>query len=632
MRFPLSLILASLPLALLPAQETSSGSDPGTTTALVENPKPTWETQKQARTFQLAIPAPRGQIVDRNGIPFAQSRVSYNLAINFPTPADWEDAKVIAFARQQKTLAEGLLGRPIAIDEENLLKHYRNRGVLPIDILEDLSPSEIQIASRGLPETLTLRQTYLRIYPEGQLAAHIIGYTGRQAPLSRRPIENNDLLFPQSEGRDGIELVFNEQLTGQKGLLNMTYDKDGRKTSERLAEQPVPGYNVVTTLDRNLQATCEKILEKRCQRGAMVVIDPNNGEILAMASWPTYDPNLFIPIVPPEIFSALQNDESAPMLPRAFRSAYPPGSVFKTVVGLAALQSGAVEPTTEISCPPSYTIGKFTFRNWKSSHAGRLTFVEAMEQSCNTWFYQAGIKTGAEPIIDWAHKLGLGKRTGIPLHAEAGGNIPTDEYMMRVHNRRILNGDIANMSIGQGDTLITPLQMAQMMGVLATGGVFHQTRLVKQIQTLDNQVVAAYPDRVRDTLPLGPGIVSEMHEALTEVTEGGQGTAHIVQTKGIKVAGKTGTAQWGPKSKQRTAAWFAGFAPADSRPQIAFAAVYEGKPNDHSVHGGSHAGPIIRDMLHAYFLGKGMETKDEPSTENDDAEETSGEEIAATVD
>jgi len=575
---------------------------------VVENPKPTWETQRQARTFQLQIPAPRGQITDRNGLPFAQSRVSYNLAINFPSPADWSDQKALAFARQQATLAEGLLGRKITFNEENLVKHYRNRGVLPYDIIEDLSPSEIQVLGEGMPDTLTLRQTYLRVYPEGQIGAHMIGYTGREAPLSRRPIQNNDLLFPESEGRDGIERIFNEQLTGQKGVLNMTYDKDGNKTSERLAEQPVPGYNVITTIDRNLQATCESILEKRCERGAIVVLNPNTGEILAMASWPTYDPNLFIPIVPPDVFEQLSNDERAPLLPRAFRSAYPPGSTFKTFLGLAALQSGAIEADSEFSCPTSYSIGKFTFRNWKKSHAGRLNFVEALEQSCNTWFYQVGIKTGSEPIIDWSHRLGLGKRTGIPLASESSGNIPTDEYMLRVHNRKILNGDIANMSIGQGDTLITPLQMAQAMGVIATGGVFHQTRLVSQIQTLDNKVIAAYPDRIRDTLPLSPGVVSTLHEGLVEVTEGGQGTAHIVKTKGISVAGKTGTAQWGPTRKQRTAAWFAGFAPADN-PQIAFAAVYEGRPNDDSVHGGSHAGPIIRDMLHAYFLGKGLETK-----------------------
>jgi len=588
-------------------------------TAVVENPKPTWETQRQARTFQLQIPAPRGQITDRNGLPLAQSRGSYNLAIKFPSPADWADAKALAFARQQATLAEGLLGRKITFNEERLLEHYRNRGVLPYDIVEDLSPSEIQILGEGMPDTLTLRQTYLRVYPEGQLAAHIIGYTGREAPLSRRPIQNNDLLFPESEGRDGIEQIFNEQLTGQYGVLHMTYDENGNKTSERLAEQPVPGYNVITTIDRDLQATCEKILEKHCQQGAIVVLNPTNGEILAMASWPTYDPNLFIPIVPTDVFEQLSNDERAPLLPRAFRSTYPPGSTFKTFVGLAALQSGALEPDTKLSCPPSYTIGKFTFRNWKKTHAGQLNFVEALTQSCNTFFYQAGIKTGSEPIIEWSRRLGLGKRTGIPLASEASGNIPTDDYMLRVHNRKILNGDIANMSIGQGDILITPLQMAQAMGVIGTGGVFHQTRLVSQIQTLDNKVVSAYPDRIRDTLPLGPGVISTLRDGLVGVTEGSHGTAHIVKTKGVTIAGKTGTAQWGPTAKQRTAAWFAGYAPAEN-PQIAFAAVYEGRPNDDSVHGGSHAGPIIRDMLHAYFLGKGMERKGQEPTENTEQE------------
>ena len=153
-------------------------------TGSVENPKPTWETQRQARTYALEIPAPRGQITDRNGRPLAQSRLSYNLAINFPTPLDWNDVKVISFARQQITLAKGLLKRDIQISDAAILGHYKNRGVLPLDIVEDLMPDELSIVQGGLPSELILRQTYVRFYPNGTLASHIIGYTGREAPLS----------------------------------------------------------------------------------------------------------------------------------------------------------------------------------------------------------------------------------------------------------------------------------------------------------------------------------------------------------------------------------------------------------------------------------------------------------------
>ncbi|MDD5200979.1 MAG: penicillin-binding protein 2 [Terrimicrobiaceae bacterium] len=577
----------------------------------VENPKPTWETQKQARTWQLGIPAPRGLITDRNGKPFAQSRMSYNLAISFPTPLDFTDKQVIEFARQQVTLAKGLLGREIGLNEKSVLDHYKNRGVLPYDIAEDLKPQELAVVAKGVTPTLILRQTYVRFYPEGPLAGGIVGYVGRQAPLSLRPIENGDVIFPNSEGREGLEQIYDNELRGQPGLLHVTFDENGRKTSERIARPPVPGYNVITTLDRDLQALCENVLSKNAKRGAIVLIDPNTGEILALASWPTFDPNMFVPFVNQQAFDAVQKDPAVPLLPRAYRSAYPPGSTFKTFVGLSGFEEGKLKPGTEFGCPTALSIGNFVFHNWKKNDAGSLNFVEALTQSCNTWFIQAGLKMGSKSIINWTGRLGLGQRTGLPLKAEERGNIPNDTYMLRVQKRKILQGDLANMSIGQGDILITPLQMAQAYGVISSGGQFHQSRLVMQIQSLDNKVVAAYPDRVRDDLAIKPEIMDQLRKALVAVTENGNGTAHKAQVEGIHVAGKTGTAQWGPKEKQRTAAWFAGFAPAEN-PRYAFAAVYEGEPGDNGIHGGSHAAPLIGKVLKSIFApDKGGEEKSE---------------------
>lgn len=571
------------------AQEPPAESIAIDNTGVVENPKPTWETQKQARTFQLNIPAPRGQITDRNGHALAANRISYNLAISFPTPLDWNDGQVLQFAGQQITLARQLLGRDIPINEQAILTHYKNRGLLPLDLVEDLSPRELGTAMKGLTSNLILRQTYLRFYPKGRLAAHLIGYVGRVAPLSVRPIENKDLIFPDSEGREGLEKIFNDMLSGSPGVLHLTFDQFGRKTSERIARQPVPGSNVITTLDFRLQEICEKVLEKNTKRGAIAVIEVGTGEILALASWPTFNPNLFIPVVSTADFDALQNDPSVPLYPRAFRSAYPPGSTFKTITGLAALQSGSITPAQKFNCPPSLQIGNFVFRNWKKEGAGSLNFKEAMAQSCNTYFYQVGLKTGSKPLVEWAQWMGIGRRTGLPIEAESSGNMPTDDYMLRVHKRKILQGDIANLSIGQGDILITPLQMAQAMGILAARGSFFQTRLVKQIQALDNRVVAAYPNRLREQLPITEQNLDAIREALVAVTE--SGTGGRAKVKGIKVAGKTGTAQWGPKDRQRTAAWFAGFLPADD-PKFAFAAVYEGDPGV-KTGGGSHAAPLI---------------------------------------
>lgn len=575
----------------------ASGQAQRRLTDVVEVPRPTWETQKQARTYLLNVPAPRGQITDRHGAPLAQTRVGYNLGLSFPTPLEFTDGQAVNFARSQILTAQDLLGRTFNVTDEQIIQHYNNRGVLPMILAEDLSGEDVAKVSRGLGTGLVLQPAYFRHYPLGAMAAHIVGYTGRLAPLSVKPIENRDLVFPDAEGREGLEQAFDDQLRGTPGVLNITLNAEGKRTTERMVENPIPGYNVITTLDLKVQKACEDALAKSGRRGAVVVVDPNNGEILGMASRPSFDPNAFIPMINEEEFAKLNDDPAVPLYPRAFRSAYPPGSTFKTFVGLAALQSGLYTPDTRVSCPGGLQVGNFYFRNHRSGHSGRLTLAQALAQSCNTWFYQVGLKIGAAPIIDWADAVGFGKRTGIPLRAESPGNIPTDDYMLRVHNRNILQGDIANMSIGQGDILVTPLQMAAAMGVIAARGSFHQTRLVKQVQSLDNKVMAAYPDRVRAELNIDEANFEAVDKGLVMVTSHGTGTGRRAATvRGVKVAGKTGTAQWGPVRKRRNAAWFAGYAPANHPPLYAFSVVVEGNPGE-TVSGGTTAAPVIGNIL-----------------------------------
>ena len=611
------IILFSLALPHLLFAEESS---------LLENPKPTWETQREAKSFYFSIPAPRGQITDCHGDVLAQNSLSFNLALQFPTPLHFTDSQALSFAKQYITFAQGVLKQPINLSDKAILKHYHCRGLLPLDLIEDLSPAQLARVRRGLPPCLIIRQTYTRLYPEGELACHIIGYTGRTAPLSVRAIENKDLIFPESEGREGIEQIFDDQLKGHPGSISNTYDEHGKKNSERITQRPIPGNNVITTLDKNLQHLCEKVLRENCKQGAIVMLDPNTGEIKAMASYPGFNPNDFVPILNPQLFEKLNKDPAVPLLPRAFRSAYPPGSSFKIVVGLTALQEGIITPKDTFRGPASFEVGNFVFHNWKKTDVGKLTFVQAFTQSCNTWFYQCGLKTKAEPIIQWAHHLGLGQRTGIPLKSEAKGNIPDDTYMLRVHHRKILPGDIANMSIGQGDILITPLQMAQLSGIVAAEGKFHQTHLIKQIQGPDNTVIAAYPDRLRADLQIKPEVISTLREAMIDVTEDAQGTAHRAQVEGIHVAGKTGTAQWGPQNKQRTAAWFTGFVPAE-HPQYAFAALYEGDPGDNTIHGGSHAAPLIGKVLQEiYGKSRKESASDQTTSSKNRGEATSSEE------
>ncbi len=564
-------------------------------------PAPSWDTQKHARAYVLGIPGPRGQIVDRNGNPLAQTRVSYNLGLNFPTPLTMSDPEVLAFAEQQVLTARKVIGRPLTTTREQVLKHYKNRGIVPLLLAQDMKPPEVENFNRMKPEHLSLQAVYQRFYPNGQLAGHILGYAGRAGRMPDGPIQNNELLWPDAVGREGLEQSFDDQLRGKNGQYNISFDPSGKKSSEQISIPPQPGYNIVTTLDEDLQRLCERTLEKGVKRGALVIIDPNNGEILAMASWPNINPNAFIPTISEEAFKVLNDDPNIPLIPRAYRASYPPGSVFKVATGLGALQENIIEINDEFSCPSSMDIGRINFRNWKKTDGGSLNFCEALTQSCNTWFYQVGIKMGARRIAESGTRLGLGTRTGIPLAAEASGRIPTDEYMKKAHGRRMYDGDCASFAIGQGDVEITPLQMAQAMATVGNGGTLYQTRLVKQVQSIDGQIVNAYPVRARGDLAIQPKIMKEMRKAMSQVVSSRSGTAGKASVPNVQVAGKTGTAQWGPKNKERTAAWFAGFAPAD-KPRYAFAAVYESEiGNSDDVHGGTHAAPLIGKVLREVF-------------------------------
>src|SRR5207253_426845 len=518
---------------LAPAPEATPSASPEEETII-----PTFETQKLARTYILDVPAPRGQITDRNGALLAQNRLSYNLVITFPTPLDFSDEQALGFTKEKIDAAGRLLGRKLRVSDEAILRHYRNRGIMPLEIAQNLSEEEHEKVKGDLPPGILVRPVYVRIYPNGKVAGQIIGYTGKTGRNPDGIVDNHETLWLETEGREGLEQTFNGMLTGKHGEYKLTFDKDGRKTSEKLITPPEPGYNVVTTLDLRLQQLAEKALEAKAKRGAMVIIDPNNGDILALASWPTYDPNLFVPSISAEQFKALQDDPDIPLLPRAYRSSYPPGSTFKIAVGIAALESHAVYPDDRYECVPSIQIGNITFHNWKKGDRGALNFVQALTESCDTWFYQVGIKTGSGPIIDWALQLGFGAKCGIPLRGEVEGRIPNDDYMKATHGRKLLNGDIANMSIGQGDTQVTPLQMAQAMAIVANGGRFYQTRLVRQVQSLDHEIVTAYQLREKRALDVSAKTMEEVRAGMIEVVNGPNGTGHDAQLAGVEVAGK----------------------------------------------------------------------------------------------
>ena len=558
---------------------------------------PTLDTQKQARTWYFTIPAPRGQICDREGRPMALQKVAYNLAVAFPRPLNLSDPDLVNFVDAEAQKAAALLNRQASLSQESVLKHYHNRGLLPFVIMQNLTEEEQAKVKAAQNPAWELSPLYLRVYPNGSLAGHLLGYVGRMGRFLDGAVENGEPLWPDTEGRDGLEKTFDSILRGESGQMNVIYNGAGKKSSEQVTITPLAGKSVITTIDLELQKMCERALQSGTKRGAMVVMDPSNGDILALASWPPMDPNRFVPTISKSDYEAMEKDKNQPLFPRFSLASYPPGSTFKCFVGLAGLSAGVIRPEDHFNCPPALQIGDHLFHNWKKEERGQLNFAEALEQSCNTWFYQVGMKMGGKLITDCAENIGFGDRTGVPLPEENPGLIPTDEYLRAKHGVRLNGGQLAMLAIGQGATEITPLQMAQGMSVIANGGVLYQARLVKQVQDVTGEVVNAYEVRARRRIPIPPEAMSALRIGMTQVVTGGRGTAHQAAVDKVTVAGKTGTAQWRSSS---TVAWFAGFAPAEG-PRLAFAVVYEGDPNRNDVHGGSHAAPMIGKVLKEYF-------------------------------
>ena len=569
-----------------------------------KNLNASWQTQREALTLTLAIPAPRGQVVDRKGVPFAQNRLANYLSLNFPHMPDATPEKILAFAHEKMANANRLLGRNWSLPDEKLLAHYQHRRWLPLvfsieeKLKMELSADDVEKLKPLLGNGLQVTPAYLRHYPKGSTACHIIGYTGKTRPLPEGPIQDGDPLFEEMEGREGLEITFDKDLKGQPGLINVLFSPDGTRLSEEILRRPVQGANVITTLDYNIQRYAESALKKFTRSGAMVIMEVASGDILAMASNPGYDLNQFIPGIGSAAYKKLSEDPTEPLFARSFRGEYPPASTFKIVSALAALDSGAVTTKTYYECDNGMYIGKTFMKNWNKEGEGAMNVITAIKRSCNTWFYQAAIEMGGDPLTGMALRMGFSEKTGIPLKAEAAGFVPTNAYMQQRYKTKLMHGDLANIAIGQGRVLATPLQVCQCMAALADGVNMTQARLVKQVQDLNDRVVQAYPITTRKRVELKPDCRDAVVKGMIAVVSGDGGTGSAAAIKDAQVAGKTGTAQWKPSNDEnefRNLAWFTGFLPAQN-PMYAFAVLYEGAPGE-DVSGGKKAAPIVKDVF-----------------------------------
>ena len=550
----------------------------------MRNPEVYQERAMQNSIKAIPVLAPRGKILDRDGRVIVDNHSSFSLFLTR------ENLKM----EHLKPIAEGL-----NIDYDSLVarvKRFQSRGTpqyQPIAIKEELTPAELAFVDSHkdadtFPELEVIRVQH-RLYPRDGLAAHVIGYVGE---ISEAELNTPEFAsFHQGDviGKDGIERQYNDLLMGVDGQRRVEVDSFGNERRV-LAEdkEAIPGKSLQLTIDLDLQAVAELTLENR--RGAVVALDPRNGEVLAMVSRPAFDPNLFAGRIRNKDWKDLIDNPDHPLLNRAIQAQQAPGSTFKPIMALAGLETGAIDDSFHVSCGGGGTFyGRF-FHCW-SKH-GSIELHRGLAQSCDTYFYNVGNRLGIDRIAKYAEMVGYGHKTGIDLPHEADGLVPSSSWKVRNFRERWYPAETISVSIGQGATTVTPLQMAFAIGGISVGGVWHQPHLVREGARL---IPARHGELNQENIKK---VIYGMYGV---VNEGGTGVR--ARLPGINVCGKTGTAQLasnevlkGTKIGQtmKDNAWFVGFAPMEN-PEIVVATLFEGGQH------GQLAAPIVRDVMKAYF-------------------------------
>lgn len=545
------------------------------------------------RLRRIPVPPTRGAILDRNGEVLASTRPAVNLVLVREGLTDPD--------RQLRRLGE-VLGIPWQGLRDRLQAMKGRPTYEPLVIREDASLSELARveARREWFPSVDVEQAALRDYPDGAAVAHAVGYVGEvseSALTSQREggtIEQGDVV-----GKAGIENSYDDVLRGRRGWRLVTVNSIGRTFGEaQPGKDPEDGHAIRLTIDVRLQ---RKLVEAMGEEvGAGVFLDPRTGEVLALASTPAYDPNVFAGRVARGVWQDLITDPRRPLNDRAIGSFYAPGSTFKILMSVAGLETGAITPSTVSYCSGSAMIYGTERLCWKKGGHGGVAVHEALVHSCNVFYYRLGQQVGIDAITKYGAMFHLGGLTGIDLPGERRGILPSVAWKKQARGEDWYAGDTISIAIGQGLLAVTPVQMATLVSGIATGSV----------PTPHLRSDAAKPP---EKLPVRPETLAVIRSALADVVE--EGTGHRASLGEIHVAGKTGTAQVFKKSRgvdadklpkdERDHAWFVGYAPAE-RPEIAFAVVVE-----HGGHGGTTAAPVVRQVLEVYFHDRLPKKKEE---------------------
>ncbi|MCX7887772.1 MAG: penicillin-binding protein 2 [Verrucomicrobiae bacterium] len=561
-------------------------------------------TREQAQSLRrIRIPSARGDIVDRHGLPLANNRPSHDIVLYLDQLRGSKRQDIYKVIHSNLTVLAETMQMPVTLTERDIRTHYQKRRALPLTVWRDVAPAlQARFAEQAshLPAT-DLIATPLRQYPHGQLAAHLLGYVGQP----EQPEDDEDFYYYQPDlvGKQGVEKFCDEALRGSPGARTIRVNPAGQRVAEIAYKPPERGDRVILTIDTRIQRIVEEALDHAPLpagaelRGAAVVLDPRTGEVLAMASRPTFDPNLFTQGAPAEQLTTILRNPASPLLNRATNARYAPGSTFKPLTLLAALNSAAVQPTDTTICHGSLQIGNRNFGCWNRHGHGRVDAAAAIRCSCDVWFYEKGMATKVEAIAQTARDFGLGQRTGFDAGNELEGLVPTPTWKRTYRGERWWDADTAQMAIGQSFLLTTPLQMACVAAALANGGTLWRPFLVRRITTADGTTVSETKPEIRRQI--ASTHFEFVRQTMLAAVQAADGTGHRAALKGVSIAGKTGTAEADIRIEgalQRIKrVWFIGFAPFES-PQIALTIVLEQGDS-----GGSTAAPVAGQIFSGIF-------------------------------
>jgi len=544
------------------------------------------------RIKKIRLVAQRGKIYDRNHKILADNRPSFNIIYIR------EDSKHTV----EETIAALANGLGMSADElrQTINRKLKDPKYQPITLKEDAGTGDVAYVmahTYELPEVSVEFQPR-RLYREGHLAAHALGYIGEVSEAQLR--ENPDLKPRDMVGFTGLELVYDSALRGIDGSRRVVVNNSGREI-ETLPDEiaPIPGHDIYTTIDIDLQKAAEEMLGDRV--GGVVVLDPRTGEVLALVSKPSFDPNHFAAGISSFEFKSLLDNPDKPLVNRAIQSVQPPGSIFKIIEAAAGLETDTVTTLDHEFCRGSETFYGRSFGCWKPAGHGTVDMYDSIVNSCDIYFYNLGKKLGIDKISQFSTMTGLGRKTGIDLPGEEKGLIPSQSWSQRVKRVKWALIETINVSIGQGQIGVTPIQAAWAIGGLASGGRLKQPRLVQPEQL--RKIGFESPDVKFEQYPVKEETVEIVAKAMWGVVNDG-GTATVARVEGFNVAGKTGTAQVVNKSSYKKGgdnedhAWFVGFAPYRN-PEIVVAVLVE-----HGGHGGEAAAPVAHAVLDTYYKKK----------------------------